>query len=227
MRPVVMPAPSIVPIRERAPAASLDVPSQGRATVVELDADAIVLERGAQRFGAQRAASCLLSPEPGDRVWFVAEQAEVHVIAVLERAATSPAQLRVDGDAQLQASGRLSIDGAAGLELRSEAQVAVNADELQLRARLGRIVFEQCSAVLRTLFTHVGEATFVAKLLETLADRVRAHAKTSHRTVESLDHLEAGAIDYRAEREVQISASHTLVRASELVKVDGGQIHLG
>ena len=145
----------------------------------------------------------------------------------IERASASAAVLHIDGDAQLRAEGQLTIAAPAGVALRSEAKVAVDSDEIQVRARLGRVVLEQLSTVLRSLFTHVGEATLVAKLIETVADHVRAHAKTSHRSVEILDHVEAGAIDYRAQGEAHIAASNTLVRATELVKVDGGQIHLG
>lgn len=203
-------------------------PQQGQATIVGQQADAWVLNDGRHRFEARRAASCLLTPELGDRVWFVAERGEAYVIAVLERAAVTPAQLHIGGDAELRsAGGTLTISATKELSLRSQQRVTVRGDEVLVHARLGRILLDECSNVLRSLFTHVGQSTMVAKLVELFAERLSTHSKTSVRTVETVDHVEAGNIDYRAGHSAQLGATHTRVTGSELVKVDGAQIHVG
>ena len=121
----------------------------------------------------------------------------------------------------------MTIHASEGLELHSDKQLVLRGDEVQVRGRLAQIVFDECSMVLRSLFTHATKATFVGKLIETLADRISTHSKTSHRTVDEIDQLEAGTIHYRASESAQIGAEHTLITGGEMVKVEGGQIHLG
>jgi len=209
-------------------------PTQGSATVVERAASSFTLESGGVQIEAQRAASCLLEPALGDRVWFVAEpepngQQRGYVIAVLERSPDAQlARLSVEGDTELRVhGGQLTIAASDDLQLRSDKRLALQGDELQLRARLGRVLLDECSMVLRSLFAHVTKSTLVAKVLESFADRVAAHSRTSSRTVEELDHVQAGAIHYKAQTTAQIGAQHALISAGELVKLDGGQIHLG
>ncbi|MFO7564010.1 MAG: DUF3540 domain-containing protein [Enhygromyxa sp.] len=200
---------------------SLATPRQGSATILEVHEQSYVLSEGsgARPLTARRAASCLLEPAVGDRVWFVVEPQRCFVIAVLERDAEDrPAQLSVEGEAELRAD-RLTIHAREHLNLRSE--------ELQVRGRIAKVVLGECSTVLRTLFTHASKATFVGKHLETLAERITAHSKTSQRSVEQLDQVKAGTIDYRATSSAQIGAEHALITGAELVKVEGGQIHLG
>jgi hypothetical protein len=51
--------------------------------------------------------------------------------------------------------------------------------------------------------------------------------KRSYRFVEEADQVKAQRIDYAAEKSVCLRGENALVVAEELVKVDGGQIHLG
>lgn len=204
---------------------------QGRALVVELAATELVLVEDQQRFTARRASSCLLEPAPGDQVWFVSEAGpsdaqRSYVIAVLERDASAAARLSVEGEAELHAE-RLTIVGERGLALRSPARVDLEGDELRVRGRLARVLLDECSMVLRSLFAHVSKSTFVGKLIETLAERISVHSQTSLRTTEQLDQVKAGAIEVRAESSAQIGAAQTFVTGGELVKVEGAQIHLG
>ncbi|MCA9684014.1 MAG: DUF3540 domain-containing protein [Myxococcales bacterium] len=200
--------------------------SQGTATVVALEDGRWSLTRDGQRFDAGRAASCLLAPALGDKVWFVAEGDSAYVLAVLERAGEGPATLHIDGDAELRAEGRLTVSGTE-LELRGEQQLGLQADELRVRGRLGKLLLDEGSMVLRSLFTHVGKSTFVAKVIERFSERFSSHSKTSLRSVDEIDQVQAGNIDYRAEEAMQVTARHAMIKGGELVKVDGGQIHLG
>ena len=187
-----------------------------------------LLDQGDRQLVARRAASCLLEPEPGDRVWFVSEGDQCFVLAVLERGRHSqPATLRVEGDAALRVSGQLQVDTGAGLELRSKEQVGVTSDELRVQARLGRVVFAECTAVLRSLFAHVSNSTFVAKVIETIADRLTQSSKTSLRSVAEVDRVQAGTIDHRAKEATHLAGGKVLVNGGELAKVEAGQIHLG
>ncbi len=204
-------------------------PHQGSATVTCRSAQSLTLQmsRGVVCTSAHRAASCLLQPEVGDLVWFVAEGEQRYVTAVLRRGPDAGAsQLRIDGDADLRASGQLTV-GGAGLDLHAEQRLGLHSDELQIRARRGRALLDECSFVLRELFVHATKATFVGKLFERLVDRISSHSKSSLRVVEGLDQVQAGNLEQRATGVAQLAGKTVLLNGTDLVKADGGQIHLG
>lgn len=186
-----------------------------------------MIEDRRQRFEARRATSCLIEPEIGDRVWIVVEDERCYVVAVLERSDDASATLRLDGDAVLRVDGRLEVHTHDDLQLRSDRQVGIVGDQLQVQARVGKVFVRECTAVLRSLLTHATTSTMVAKLVETLADRVSTSSKTSYRNVTEIDQLHAGIIDHQAVEAAQIAADKVLINGGEIAKVEAGQIHLG
>lgn len=213
---------------QRARVATHAPATQGSAIVQEIREQTYVLGElpDPQTRTAQRAASCLLEPRVGDRVWFVAEagpsgQQPSYVIAVLERAAgEAPARLSVDGAPALHVEAEV-------LRLRANEKLEVQAEEVRVQGRRASVVLDECSTILRALFTHANRWTLVGKAIETLADRIVTHSKTAQRTVETVDQVKAGTIDYRAEHSVQIGGEQALVTGAEIVKLEGGQIHVG
>ena len=212
---------------------STDAPApghQGIAVVVaraEGEVRTWEVEDRGQRRAARRAASCLLEPEVGDQVWIVVEGARCYVVSVLERRAEGPATLRVDADAALRVDGRLEIHAADDLQLRSDRQVGVAGDEIEVQARAGRVFVRECKAVLQSLLTHATSSTLVAKVAETLAERISTSSKTSVHNVSEIDQLRAGVIDHRAAEVAQLAGDKVLVNGGEIAKVEAGQIHLG
>ena len=213
---------------QRSRTAAISPAHHGSAIVLELREQTYVISERPELepWIARRATSCLIEPRVGDRVWFVIEaglpgQQRCFVTAVLEReAAERPAQLSVEGASEVSVQ-------ADRLTLRADTRLDLQAGEMHAQARLARVVLGECSAVMRTLFTHASKVTLVGKLVETFADKLGSYSKTSLRTVEALDQVQSGTIDYRAKTSAQIHAEHALVTGAELVKVEGGQIHLG
>lgn len=205
-------------------------PYQAIATVVEAEPNGTWwLDDGRQRRLCLRAASCLLPPAVGDRVWAVGEPAgSVYVIAVLERAEPSAtATLAFEGDVAVTAGGRMTLAAREGLDLATPGSLAVSADELQVQARRGRMALQELSVIARKVFASLLRVTHVGEALELLVDRVTQRSKHSVRAIEGIDHTQAQTIDYRAQGTARIQAEHALVDGKELVKLDGHQIHLG
>lgn len=205
-------------------------PYQAIATVIDAAPEgAWIVDDGRQHRTIQRAASCPLEPAVGDRVWVVGEAAgSLYAIAVLERARPSePATLAFPGDVAITAGGHLTLHAKAGLDLVTPATTTVSADELDVRARKGRAAIEELSLFARSVFASLAKLTHVGRVLELLVDRVTQRSQHSMRSIEGLDHTSAQTLDYRAERTANIRAEHAIVDGKELVKLDGGQIHLG
>ncbi|MCA9649185.1 MAG: DUF3540 domain-containing protein [Myxococcales bacterium] len=211
---------NVTPLPARAPAIAGAI-----ATVVGSEPDGRWRLEGGGR--ARVAASCLLCPEPGDRVWVVGEPGEGWVLAVLERAQPGPATLSVPGDLRLRTEGRLSLDAAQGLDLSTPADLRVSSDGLQVQAGSAKVVLRELSVLARRVFASLAEVTRVGRVLELLVERVTQRSQHSVRAIEGVDATRAGTLDLRAEGRANIQATHALVNGKELVKMDGGQIHLG
>lgn len=213
------------------------LPRQGTATVLERRAApssvglsaSFVLDDPSRPNSilAGRAASCLVEPQIGDRVWFVGEGDEHFIIAVLERQhAEAPTVLRVDGDLELRAGGNVRVAGEA-VELEANTALALRSDELQVQANRGRVLLGALESFIRSVHHSFTQSTLVGKVFELMVERLTQHSNTSYRSVAEVDQVSAGTLDYRAEKLAHIQAENTSMSAAELVKVDAGQIHLG
>lgn len=203
--------------------------NQGIATIESLDPDrGWLLRLDGRELRAVRAASCLVAPAIGDQVWVAGD--DVHgmfVLAVLTRASEGPTAVSVDGDLELRASGELRVHAEAGVELATPAGLALRADTLDAQARMGRLSFVELRAVARSVFATLARVTRVGQLLELLVDTVTQRSNNSYRSIASVDHTQAEIIHQQASADVHISAERALINGEDLVKMDGGQIHLG
>lgn len=176
-------------------------PMHGVAVVAALDEAAMqcTVQTAQGAVPARQAASCLMSPQVGDRVWLVGDLAHgLYVTAILERAQTGACELRLPPDSVL----------------------SVPAGALTVRAPSLRVVAGEAGA-------SFGRVKLVADLLESFADKVSQFARWSQKVVEGPDQVRSRHIDYRADQTLQLQAEHLIANGSKLVKADGEQIHLG
>jgi len=190
---------------------------QSLGTVTAVDATgnaerfAVMLDAGCVMAG--RAASCLLLPRAGDRVLLATTPEGRYVLAVLERDQTVPAQLVVEGDAQLRARGKLTLSGDEGLALLTERVLSLASRALDVHAGESNVVIGKLQTIVGT----------VDAVLERLSQKV----KRAYRFVEEMEHVRAHTLDYAARENVRIHGKNAVVTSEELVKVDAAQIHMG
>ncbi|MGQ0697767.1 MAG: DUF3540 domain-containing protein [Panacagrimonas sp.] len=178
---------------------------------------------------ARRAASCLLRPECGDRVLVSGASAtDCYVIAVLERAGNSPQCLHLVGDASLSIeNGSLQLESTDRLDLNAVNAMSLGSNRLDVRASKAQVILGELSAIGRAWSGTLGHLRFVGEAFDSVVQRLTQHARHSVRTVEQSDQVRCGEMDYRAQGSVRLHGQHTHITASELVKLDGDQIHLG
>jgi hypothetical protein len=195
------------------------------AEVVARDGDVLRLDCG----GAARAAlSCLVEPEPGDLV-LVAEAGDTaYVLAVLERRGPQPLRLLGRGDVEVAAEGgRLTLRGEAGIGIETPGRLAATAGETVLAGQRARFSFAEATGSVQRMTAEFGVMKVVADALERVVGRLLTRARRSYRFVEEGEHLRAGTIDHAAQGTMHLRAEHAVIKAGSIVKVDGGQIHLG
>jgi len=180
-------------------------------------------------FHARVAASCLLAPALGDQVWVVGDSVdECFVSAVLVRDEATPAELRIRGDCAWHVTeGKLSLSADQGVHLAGGTTVRVSATELEVHALKAKLFTAEMSLIGRALTATIGSIAVVGDRVEVVFQSMVQRLSRSMRQVEGTDQVRCGELDYRAQENASLRGKNTLLTASELVKIDGGQIHLG
>ena len=201
-------------------------PAETARVLDRTDDGLLVAYAGAVR-PARVALSCLVQPEPGDLALVAATGAGLFVLALLERPASAPLRLTLGTEAEIAATGTLTLLGGHGLTLTSPGQVALTADTIAVQSRGAQLVIDELAHVGRAVTAQVGKLRLVGEIAETLVDRLLTRARRSFRFIAEGEHLRARDIDHRAEETVQLRGRTAFVTADTLVKVDADQIHMG
>jgi hypothetical protein len=166
--------------------------------------------RGERR--ARRATSCLVAPGVGDEVSLMdTGDGRFFVIAVLVGSGEKEVEIAVEGDLRISATGTMSLASKI----------------LNLRAVESSVVLSKLTLMASSVLAHTDTVRFAAKALESFCDHVSQTAKLFQRTVEELDQLRAGSVDYRTDKEMYLRSENFLVGARNLAKLDAEQIHIG
>jgi hypothetical protein len=191
--------------------------------------DPLLVRAAGIEYRADRAASCLLRPTKGDEVLVaLLPDRRAFVLAVLTRADGERTEIRVEGDLTLRSEqGRVDIASPAGVSVVTPEEITMVSGRLSLRAVATTLASEAVAVVGKTVTGEIDRVKLAAKSLDSVLDRFTQRVKRSIRMIEESDHVRAERIDYAAEKSVRLHAENTVITAKELVKVDGGQIHLG
>lgn len=202
---------------------------QRLAKVRAISEDGILVDDGGLARLVRQATSCLIEPEVGDLVLLTvpAKDPGGYLLAVLEREGTQ-ATICAPGDLVVSAPrGRMSFAAREGVGLTTPQTLELRADEVRVQARSARLFLDECAAIVRSMFASLTKLTHVGEVLDLLVDRVTQRSKHSTRAIEGLDHTQAQTVDFKAENNVHVHATRTVVNGREIVKIDGGQVHLG
>ncbi|WP_156293736.1 MULTISPECIES: DUF3540 domain-containing protein [Serratia] len=145
------------------------------------------------------AASCLVSPQPGDRVSAVLYHHQAFVTAILQRQQPDAPLVLNSGNVPLHLL-------APALEIHSPERVEIHTGHFSVVARISQ---------------------WVAQTLHQVVDTLFVQAKHAHRQVENTDEVQARHISQHAEQSLLINSRIGSLNASAVLRIDGGQIHMG
>ncbi|MBW8717366.1 MAG: DUF3540 domain-containing protein [Variovorax paradoxus] len=211
---------NVIPLRPALAAAAAPVHLVGRLAAALPDAHFDVEDEDGGTWRCRRAASCLLRPEVGDTVLLSGpDGARVYLIAVLEQAD--------DAVSRIDTSGALSIESPGDVRLRSGGELQMHAAQWKLQAASGQCRVDDLHFTGQALDATVGRLRLVGRVFESVADRIVQMARNALRVVDETEQVRVGHLDCEAGGTARLHARHTVVTASELVKVDAAQIHMG
>lgn len=196
--------------------------------VALLPDDAVLVECDGARLRCLRAYSCLVAPEPGDRVVVsCADPQQRYVLAILERVSAGETRLRFDGDLLVETTQNLRF--CAGRDIAVEATQALQLDSRRITVATDEAELSAAAAALdcRDLQARFGALRLIGKTLETVVERIVQISKSSFRTIEAIDHLRTRHLDYAASASLRLHGKNALLTAERLSKIDAEQIHLG
>lgn len=198
-----------------------------QAKVVDAGEDICRLAGTAGSFTARRAASCLLQPAAGDTVLAADLGGSTWILAVLVRG-DSPAVLPLPADSTLRvAVGGLKLVVQDELVLAAGRQLSAVAPEVSVQAARAGFTLGALQLAAGLVEATVDQVKTLAQFLDTVAERVRLKAVSSHREVEDLEHLQAGQLYYSIKNVLNLRGKHAVMSAESEVRVDGERIHLG
>jgi hypothetical protein len=198
-----------------------------QAKVVDAGEDICRLTGPAGSFTARRAVSCLLQPAAGDTVLAAEVAGSTWILAILVRG-ESPAVLQLPADSTVKvAQGGLKFAVQEDLTLAAGRELSAVAPQVTVQAVRAGFTLGALQLAAGLVEATVEQVKTVAEFLDTVAERVRLKAGSSHREVEDLEHLQAGQLYYSIKNVLNLRGKHAVMSAESEVRLDGERIHLG
>jgi hypothetical protein len=170
---------------------------------------------------AERAAGCLLQPEPGDTVLTVtAEDGSAYILNVLARgAAAVDARITAPGSRMLFEAEQIWIAGGKGL--------AISAPRLILEAGDTKGSFGTVQTEGSTLESRFLKITSVARTIESVSEVFFQKTGRCYRKVQEFEEATIGRLRMLVDGLFSVSSKSASLKAEKRFKVDAEKIHLG
>jgi hypothetical protein len=201
--------------------------AQVAATVVRVDGEKIVVRAMGSTVTAVRAKSCLVAPDPGDRVLLAtSDSGGAWVLAVLDGDPELGTRLTVETPLSISAPS-VRVRATEDASIVAGGGVSLLGARLDLRAVDASVGITRLTATIATALLDAGHLKTVATTVDAIAERVTQRTKRLYRFVEELERVRAGRMDVDAGKSLRMHAENSLVTAETLVKLDGEHIHMG
>ncbi|WP_432738120.1 DUF3540 domain-containing protein [Maridesulfovibrio sp. FT414] len=170
---------------------------------------------------AQRAVSCLVSPEPGDSVLLsVDSQGGAWILSVLSRAAETPTALEVDGDTTLRVRGG-SLTIAPDEELNCiSSKAALHSEEVEISAGTVSLTSQFFSS-------NVERVKKVAGTVDDISREFTRRVVNYFRFTREHEDCQAESRRVLVDETLTMQSKNSMIVSEEHVKIDGELIHMG
>lgn len=166
---------------------------------LQANADGQLQVEGMPAYTLSLATSCLVQPLPGDRVYGVVDGQKLVITAILSRR-QSDALMTLD-------SGSVPLHIVApSIEIRSRQRLALQSADFSLLTRSSR---------------------WVADTLHQVSKRLFVRSEHASRKVAHTDLVQARHIAQDAQQSFAMNSEIASLKSSAVLKIDGGQVHMG
>jgi hypothetical protein len=180
-------------------------------------------------YEARQAVSCLIAPQQNDKVLLVGDLSEgLYVLAVLEREAAQKQTISFDGDVDFTVKkGRLTITSQEEMRFASARDIDLASPELNIHSLKSEVHVHHLIFSGNFWLGQVGKIRLTVTAFDSFIERLTQRVKRSYRTIEEIDRLRAGRLDYLVDKLLSLRGKYSMLTAKEDVKIDAERIHMG
>lgn len=181
---------------------------------------------------AQKASSCLIVPQTGDRVLVFSDHAgqdEHFILSVLSRSQDNDAENEVtfEGPTLLRVNkGGLRFQSEQDIHVAAVRRIDLASHEIRAHAHKAETNIDKCTVFGRMLKVQVEVVKSAARLVDHLVKRWTLRADTSVRYIREHDETQAESARYLTEKTLTMHSRNAVHTGEELVSINGGQINL-
>ncbi len=170
----------------------------------------------------EQAVSCIVRPQPGDRVLISQDQEEgSYILAVLSHGTS-----RQGTDIEFRGDVRVRVREGS-LSLAAEDKLECSGEHYAVYAQNGEIAVARLSVLGRVIQWQAKKILAVAENVEHVFHSLTQRLRESQRYVEEHEDVQCGSARHLVEETLTMQAKNINHMAEEVVKVDGEQVHLG
>ncbi|MDY6903504.1 MAG: DUF3540 domain-containing protein [Thermodesulfobacteriota bacterium] len=190
--------------------------------------ESVMIETPEGVINAGVAFSCLVAPEPGDRVLFSKSERSCYVLAILERPSGKNMQMTFPGDVRMKTeNGRMDLAAGTDLNLMAGENSSLTGSKTLLAGANVKVTAGELSTHADTINTHANKAGIFVDAVDVVARRVTQRAENVMRWVEQIETLHIGSLIQHIRRAMLSHSQHASITASKDVRIDGERIHMG
>ncbi|WP_380180337.1 DUF3540 domain-containing protein [Kalamiella sp. sgz302252] len=171
----------------------------------------LVVESAGRSWHCQRAVSCVIAPQVGDKVMVAGIENQMWLLAILARADHQQAELSVPGNLHIHSSGELSL----------------SSESLRIGAAKGDCHIKEMEYSGETVSAWIGLSRIAGEKIESIWRSVTQISRNFLRTTQQTEQVRAGQLDIKAENYARLHAENMVITAKAITKVDSEQIHIG
>jgi hypothetical protein len=176
-----------------------------------------------------RAAGCLVEPGVGDLVLLAVGEEKCYILTLLERAdETLPFVVTLHEGAAIEAApGRIALQARREVTLQAQGRVGITGERFDLTAREGRMVVRNLTMIGDRLESVWQECRETVSSMQTVCLKWVQNLGDSLRRVKNLDETHASHVRTLAAETIHTQGKFVNHTASEIVRVEVREVHLG
>lgn len=198
------------------------------ATVSSIAEKNIIIEVNGQLLEAGLAFSCLVKPQPGDRVLVSSSDREYWLLAILERPSEQNMALEFPAHVTMTAP-----HGSFALHARNDLSTVVGGENRMIATKTSiqggalSVAVETLHSMTREIEAQTGKASLVADTLSTVTERLIQRAGTVLRWVEGLESVTVKQLVQTVRQSLLSRSKHASHTAETDFMINGQRIHMG
>jgi len=202
---------------------------QDLGTITGAENEMYTVETPSGTYEARQAVSCLITPQQNDKVLLMGDLSEgLYILAVLERETGRKQAISFQGDVDFTVKkGRLTITSREGMRFASAKDINLASPELNVHSLKSEVHVHHLIFSGSFWLGQVERIRMTVTAFDSFIERLTQRVKRSYRTVEEIDRLRAGRLDYLVDKLLSLRGKYSMLTAKEDVKIDAERIHMG